>query len=218
MAIRFYDEALSEKFQKWMPEESNIKILRPDETADFFSIKADETEDRPLTLPTIALSRDTDIEILNTNKQVLSFDGATIGKTDEKSITLNAIPIQINYQLDIYTHKIAEADEYLRNFVFNIVNYPKLTVLIPYYDQKLRHDSNIRLMSTIQDNSDIPQRRFRDQFVRYTVKFTVDDAYLFSTPIKTNKTFESADVEVHAPGGQSADAGDVETIWFDSNR
>ena len=102
--------------------------------------------------------------------------------------------------------------------MFNIVNYPKLTVLIPYYGQKLRHDSNIRLMSTIQDNSDIPQRRFRDQFVRYTVKFTVDDAYLFSTPIKTNKTFESADVEVHAPGGQSADAGDVETIWFDSNR
>ena len=131
---------------------------------------------------------------------------------------MNAIPIQLNYQLDIYTHKIAEADEYLRNFVFNIVNYPKLTVLIPYYDQKLRHDSNIRLMSTIQDNSDIPQRRFRDQFVRYTVKFTVDDAYLFSTPIKTNKTFESADVETHAPGGQSEDAGDVETIWLDSNR
>lgn len=192
MAIRFYDEALANKFQKWVPEESNIKILRPEETAALFAIKADENQDKPLKLPIIALSRNTSIEILNTNKQVLTFDGVTIGKTDKRTMTLNAIPIQLGYQLDIYTLKMAEADEYLRNFLFNIINYPKLTINIPYQDQNLKHDSNIRLISTVEDNSDIPQRRFRDQFVRYTIKFNVDDAYLFSTPIKTNKIIEAA--------------------------
>lgn len=194
MAIRFYDEALSEKFQKWMPEESKIKILKPEETAAFFSIKLDENNDKPLSLPTIALSRDTSIEILNTNKQIITFDGVTIGKTKDKSLTLNAIPIQLNYQLDIYAQKMAEADEYLRNFLFNIINYPKLTINIPYYEQNLKHDSNIRLLSTVEDNSDIPQRRFRDQFIRYTIKFTIDDAYLFSTPIKTNKAILESDL------------------------
>ena len=36
------------------------------------------------------------------------------------SIPINVIPIQIGYQIDIYTKGIAEADEYIRNFVFNL--------------------------------------------------------------------------------------------------
>lgn len=213
MAIRFYDEALAGKIQRWMPEESKIKILKPNETAALFSIRADETGDKPVKLPLIALSRDTSIEILNTNKQVMTFDGIIVGSTSKQSITLNAIPIQLTYQLDIYTAKMAEADEYLRNFLFNIINYPKLTICIPYNDQNLTHDSNIRLMSTVNDNSDIPQRRFRDQFVRYTIKMTVDDAYLFSAPTKINKSIVEADVKiVDDESGETYDDG---TIQFD---
>lgn len=213
MAIRFYDEALAGKIQRWMPEESKIKILKPDETAALFSIRADETGDKPTKLPLIALSRDTSIEILNTNKQVMTFDGAVVGSTNKQSITLNAIPIQLTYQLDIYTAKMAEADEYLRNFLFNIINYPKLTIGIPYNDQNLTHDSNIRLISTVNDNSDIPQRRFRDQFVRYTIKMTVDDAYLFSAPTKINRSLVEGDVKI--VDDESGEAYDEGTVQFD---
>lgn len=213
MAIRFYDEALAGKIQRWMPEESKIKILKPDETAALFSIRADETGDKPVKLPLIALSRDTSIEILNTNKQVMTFDGIVVGSTSKQSITLNAIPIQLTYQLDIYTAKMAEADEYLRNFLFNIINYPKLTIGIPYNDQNLTHDSNIRLISTVNDNSDIPQRRFRDQFVRYTIKMTVDDAYLFSAPTKINRSLVEADVKI--VDDESGEAYDEGTVQFD---
>lgn len=213
MAIRFYDEALAGKIQRWMPEESKIKILKPDETAALFSIRADETGDKPVKLPLIALSRDPSIEILNTNKQVMTFDGVVVGSTSKQSITLNAIPIQLTYQLDIYTAKMAEADEYLRNFLFNIINYPKLTIGIPYNDQNLTHNSNIRLISTVNDNSDIPQRRFRDQFVRYTVKMTVDDAYLFSAPTKINRSLVEADVKI--VDDESRETYDEGTVQFD---
>lgn len=185
MAIRFYDEALVTKIQKWV-KDPNMHILRPDETTRLFQMKADEGNDKPIQLPLIAISRDRDISILKTVKEDLSFNGIELKKTDESTVLLNAIPIQIGYQLDIYTKGMVEADEYVRNFVFNFINYPELTIDIPYNDTNVKHTSNIYIDSTVSDNSDINERLFPDQFVRFTIKLVVDDAYLFSTPVKTN--------------------------------
>ena len=54
----------------------------------------------------------------------MTFDGATIEATLKKSKSLQAIPIRLQYQIDIFTRYREEADEYLRNFVYNILNYP----------------------------------------------------------------------------------------------
>jgi hypothetical protein len=78
------------------------------------------------------------------------------------AVPINVIPIRIGYQLDIYTRYMAEADEYIRNFVFNFVNYPKLKVVLPYNDLNLEHLSNIWLGSTVSDNSDIEEHMFPD--------------------------------------------------------
>lgn len=67
LAIRFYDDALYNKIQKWI-KDPNLTILKPDETNRLLRIKLDEGNDQPIRLPFIALSRTRDIEILNTNK------------------------------------------------------------------------------------------------------------------------------------------------------
>lgn len=193
MAVRFYDDALVKKITGWV-RDPKMKITSPDETRRLFEYYGDIRDDKPIDLPLISIRRDRSIEIKQTNKKTLSYDGVHFesnaqvidGKYISRTLQLNAIPITINYQIDIYTRYAQEADEYMRNFVFNIVNFPQLTIEIPYNSSNIEHHSNIRLVSTVEDNSDIPERLVAGQFTRFTIKLYIDDAYLFSAPIKDN--------------------------------
>ena len=201
MGARLYDEAIVSKIQKWI-KDPNIHVLKPNETSRLLQMKADESSDH-LVLPFISLSR-SGYRVLNKNKQPKSFEGVTIRIYDKEgnlvnegnAMKFNAIPIQLEYYLDIYTLDFEECDEYVRNFIFNFVNYPVSEVVIPYNDLNITHRFTIYLNEEIEDNSDIPERRFPDQFTRYTLKFTVDDAYLFSIPSKTNVSTESIQLNV----------------------
>ena len=195
MAIRYYDEALVEKIKSWV-KDPNMKVLSPNDSTRLFQLKADLNNDKPLTLPFIAISRDSDIEIINTNKHALTYDGGRLSVDENKTQALNAIPIKISYQLDIYTKYFAEADEYLRNFIFNLINYPRLSIEIPYNDSKIVHNFTIQLDSTVSDNSDIPERLIAGQFTRMSIKFHIDDAYLFSVPFMKNWKIEVSEVEI----------------------
>lgn len=196
MAIRLYDEALYLKIQKWIKDE-NMRILKPDEVTRLIQMRADLTNDKPLKLPIIALSRESEIELLSTNKKPLTFDGIMKEAAKGKTLQINAIPIQIGYQLDIYTRYYEEGDEYLRNFIFNFVNYPKLTVTLPYNESNIEHNANITLIKTVEDNSDIAQRLFPGQFTRWTIKLLIEDAFLFSIPHVDNVDIdEKIEIEI----------------------
>jgi hypothetical protein len=86
---------------------------------------------------------------------------------------------------------LEEADEYLRNFIFNLINYPKLDIVIPYNDVNYTHTSNLRITNEVNDNSDIPERLIQGQFTRFTISITVDDAYIWSVPIRNNLKLET---------------------------
>ncbi len=192
MAIRFYDQAVYDKISHWV-KDPNMRILKPDETSRQFQMWSDMQNDKPLTLPLITLSRDNNIEIISTTKKALSYDGAHVAANTGKSEILNAIPIKLSYQLDIYTKYFAEADEYARNFIFNIINYPKISIEIPYNQAKIQHNSTILLETTVSDNSDISERLISGQFTRMSLRFIVDDAYLFSVPFMGNWSMEYSD-------------------------
>lgn len=151
--------------------------------------------DKPLDLPLIALSRDSNIDIISTNKKPLTYDGAPIERGEDGSKILNAIPIKISYQLDIYTRYFTEADEYLRNFIFNFINYPKLYIEAPYNDSKVIHNSTVLIESPVADTSDIQERLISGQFTRMTLKLYIDDAYLFSIPFKDNWKVELEEIK-----------------------
>ena len=206
MAIRYYDEALADKIKSWV-KDPRLTILKPEESTRFFEMTLDKTLDKTLTLPLISISRDKNIEILNTQKQAKTFDGFSAVKQQSLAVPINVIPILINYQIDIYARHMSEADEYLRNFVFNFINYPKLEIELPYNDLKIRHKSNLHLDSNISDNSDIKEHLFPDQFTRFTLKVMIDDAYLFSMPMNTPTQLEIEGL--HVLDNQTGDAVEI---------
>jgi hypothetical protein len=142
------------------------------------ALLADDSGDKPLKLPFIALSRNNDIELLSTVKSPKSFDGLRLYQQkkgiDEINIKaipnstalFNVIPIKLVYQLDIYTKTAEEGDEYVRNFLFKLLNNPVIKIKIPYNDLGLEHVANIRLLGTISDTSAISERIFKGQFTR----------------------------------------------------
>lgn len=186
MSLNLYDNAFKLKLNNWT-KNTELTILGPEETAKMFSIIADKTDDKPIKLPIISIKRTAGFTILDTAKRNLAFDGLKLEANYEKAKQLNAIPISIPYQLDIYTRYQREADELVRNIVFNIINYPKLDIIIPYHNDQYIHHSNIRLSGSVDDNSSIPERLIPGQFTRLTLPIIIDDAYLFD--IRYNDTY-----------------------------
>lgn len=198
MAVRYYDEAVANKINSWLPKkkERQIQILKPDETKKLFMIEADERNDKPLQLPLIALSRDTSIELKQKTMCPVSFDGLMLESDGKRTLQLNGIPIYLTYQMDIYTRRYDEGDELLREFVFKLVNNPQIVVELPYNGRKFKHVATILMQNTIQDNSDIGERLFSGQFTRWTIKFDIVGAYLFSVPYVDNVSIGDIKLEV----------------------
>ena len=193
MAISYYDDAIIEKLKKWIPDNSKLRILDQDDTKRLFEIKADDNNDKAMQLPFITLSRSKDLEIRSAIKQLKSFDGLHVISSEnpnrvvpEKTALINVIPVKTTYQLSIYTKHKYEGEEYLRNFLFKIINNPQIIVSIPYNNMDVQHTANLRVLETVSDTSDIGQRLFPGQFYRWTIQLELQDAFLFNIPYKTN--------------------------------
>ncbi len=186
MAIRYYDDILAAKIKAWTPDNKNLRVLKPEETKRYFELNALDTNDKPLTLPCIALSRNNDIRLRLNIKNPRSYDGLRINSKDSETKLFNIIPIEVSYQLDIYAKDFEEADEYLRNYLFKLINNPVLKINIPYHDANIEHIANIRVLDTISDTSSISERLFPGQFTKWTIQLEIQDAFLFSIKYKRN--------------------------------
>lgn len=209
MAIRYYDDLLAEKLKRWVPENSKLRVLKPDETKRLFETKADDNNDKNIKLPFIALSRNADIQLLSNIKQAKSYAGLKLSNLEyfktgnpedmdavEGTLQLNVIPIQVNYQLDIYTKTFEEGDEYLRNFLFKLINNPVMVITIPYHGQNFQHVVNIRVDNTVSDTSGISERLYSGQFTRWTITMELQDAFLFNIPYRKNWLLDGSGFEV----------------------
>lgn len=197
MAIDYYDEAVTQKIKGWLADSSKMRVFSPDDTNRFIQTLAEDSGDKPVKLPVIMLSRNKDIEIESTIKQNKSFDGLVI-KTDTQrntSVHMNVIPIKTTYQLDIYTKKRIEADEYVRQYLFKLINNPQIIINIPYNNYIIKHTANLRVLNTISDTSDISTHLFPGQFYKWTIQLELQDGFLFSLPNKKNWTFGGAELD-----------------------
>ena len=190
MATYFYDEALVEKLKSWRAD-TQLQILGPDETRRLFEVIADNTKDEPIKLPIVCLTRRSGYSILSTGKKPMTFDGLTKEATVPHSMQINAIPISLSYQIDVYTRYYKEADEFARNIIFNIINSPSIEIVLPYNSVDLVHKSNIRIASEVEDNSNIAERLVPGQFTRLTFVIDIDDAYLFDLRFRHNYIIEA---------------------------
>ena len=186
MAINYYDEAITQKIKGWLADSSKLRVLSPDESTRLIQLNAEDTNDKPLKLPLIAISRNKDIEIESAIKQNKSFDGLIIDQDDITATTvhLNVIPVKTTYQLDIYTKKRIEADEYVRQYLFKLINNPQIIIEIPCNGYIIRHTANLRVLNTVSDTSDISTHIFPGQFYKWTIQLELQDGFLFSIPQK----------------------------------
>lgn len=190
MGVKLYDDAIVSKFKQWT-QRTNIHIYSPSETKRIFEIIAEQTNDKPIELPFIGLSRVGGYTILNTQMQPMTYDGLTLQANQKASLQLNAVPIQIDYQIDVYTRQLSEADDYVRNLVFNIINFPSLEVHVPYRDCDIKHKASIQLAAQeVADNSSIPERLITGQFTRLSLMITVNDAYLWDLRVRNNYSLD----------------------------
>lgn len=127
MSVSLYDKAVLDKLYKWGLNNSST-ILAPNDVQNLYEVYSDKTNDKELVLPLICLNRNGNFTIRNTNKRPLTVNALTINKNNKKLETLNAIPIEISYQLDIFTRLRTQADEYARELTFNFINYPELSI------------------------------------------------------------------------------------------
>lgn len=186
MAISYYDEAVTQKIKGWLADSSKLRVLSPDESTRLIQLSAEDSGDKALKLPIISIARNKDIEIESAIKQNKSFDGFILEKNKNTNTTvhLNVIPIKTTYQLDIYTKKRVEADEYVRQYLFKLINNPQIVVEIPYNNYIIRHTANLRVLNTISDTSDISSHIFPGQFYKWTIQLELQDGFLFSIPQK----------------------------------
>ena len=196
MAINYYDEAITQKIKGWLADSSKLRVLSPDESTRLIQLQAEDSNDKPLKLPLIAISRNKDIEIESAIKQNKSFDGLIIGKDVETATTIhmNVIPIKTTYQLDIYTKKRIEADEYVRQYLFKLINNPQIIIEIPYNNYVVKHTANLRVLNTVSDTSDISTHIFPGQFYKWTIQLELQDGFLFSIPQKGGWRFVGFEV------------------------
>lgn len=191
MAISYYDDAVTAKIKGWLADSSVLRVLNPDETKRVIELQAEDSGDKPLTLPLLTISRDKELDITSTIKQNKSFDGLIIQKdtANAASVHMNVIPVKTLYQLDIYTKRQLDADEYVRQFLFKLINNPQIIVEIPYNNYIIKHTANLRVLNSVSDTSDLPTRIFQGQFYRWTIQLELQDGFLFSIPYKKNWRF-----------------------------
>jgi hypothetical protein len=177
--IAVYDKAIVTKFKSWIHDDS-VKVFSPEDNERMFQTRSFNENDNPVPLPFISITRDPSFTYVSRKK--LAREGLTLDKSTESAMSLNAIPITLSYQLDIYTRYSVEGSNYLANFIFNLVKHPKITFTIT--DNNLNHTYNCNLVptGTAVDNSDLPNHFVNDQFTRWTLAFTVD-TYLYNANI-----------------------------------
>ena len=196
MPLNYYDDALIAKINKWIPDNAKIRVLRPDESKRLYELVANDSPTEEFTLPLVALSRDPDFRILSTAKQSKSFDGLHLLNSESQTLQFNVIPITTEYELEIYAKKQEDCNAYVREFVFKLINNPSLKIEIPYNKTNIEHIANIRLLDTVADTSASSERIFGGQFSRYSIHFTLQDAFLFSIPYRRNWKFVLDDTAI----------------------
>lgn len=198
MSVSFYDKALLDKIKYWTSK-TDLHVYGPSESTRLFETMGDISNDSPVKLPLVVLSHRGGYTIDNPNKKPLTFDAVKVEHDESTGAfkQLNGVPITIPYQIDVYTKYFEDTDMYIRNFVFNIINYPSFQVVIPFSKVDYVHNAKMRLASNVMDNSDIPELLIKGEFFRMSLEIDVDDAYLW-------------DVKSRSPVFLSLDAIDIQ--------
>lgn len=109
------------------------------------------------------------------------FSAITFKETRNNRPTIvQAVPIEIDYQLDVVTRTLIENDMIVREIFFYFLQNPTLMVRVPYL-LDFNHTVNFIIGDEIENNSDIESKERNGFFTRQTLSFTTEGAYLWKS-------------------------------------
>lgn len=150
-----------------------------------------KSENDIITLPIISIARN-GWSIRDERPHAMKFTGEFSGLDDNKDVVNTyAIPIRIDYTMDVFTKTRLDNDNILRELIFYYSTNPTLSITIPY-GLTANKNFNIIFGNDIEDNSDIINHKNIGEHFRQTIPFYVDDAYLWKSSI-SKKTYIDID-------------------------
>jgi hypothetical protein len=180
--IYLYDEAIVNKFRTIF-DDSRITVQPPENAIRYVA----QLSEDDVSFPLISLNRTAwsiragDISWAQSRTGI-----ANRVNSDNTISVMRAIPIRLEYQLDIYTVDRLTNDEIYRELIFYFIKHPTLEVDIPYtVDGK--HVFNLDINPDITDNSDTVEHVNKGVLYRYTSAWVVKDAYLFEGTDEYNR-------------------------------
>lgn len=187
-------EELNKRFNKNPKDETRRKkqiyIVSPESALDMNAILNNDS----IKLPIISLNR-LGWSLQDNRSHPLRFSGKFVEKLEGGvKMYLHAMPIVINYSIDVWTNSRLENDLIMREILWYYSLNPTMNVFIPY-GFNYNHTFNIFFNNEIEDNSDIVEHDNRGRLFRQTATFYTDDAYLWKTS-KSVVKFEGVDLYV----------------------
>lgn len=180
--IYLYDNAIVDKFRSLF-KDSRITVQPPENAIRYVA----QLSNDDVKFPLIALNRTSWSLRSGDISWAQSRTGIANRLNPDNTISvMRAIPIQMEYQLDVYTVDRLTSDEIYRELIFYFIKNPTLEVEIPYtVDGK--HVFNLDINPDITDNSDTVEHVNKGVLYRYTSTWVVKDAYLFEGTDEYNR-------------------------------
>lgn len=186
MSVNNYDVAIIEDLRQIL-QDDRIHIVPPE---NFFRLLARIDNDK-VEFPAISVVR-RGWSLSDSHPHMMKFDGTLLSHDNEANeyIRLQAIPISISYQMDVWTKTRLENDNIMRELIFYYSTHPTLNVKVPYGQKTYYHKFNVFFDSDIEDNSDIANHMNTGEYFRQTISFYTDDAYLWKSSSRGPTTIE----------------------------
>lgn len=178
MSVYLYDEAIVNRIKSVLGNQE-INII----TAEKAFSKSMESQDSPQ-LPAISLYRDK----FTLTKEVRNMPSYRTGRTEASEDNLvyrtQSLPITINYQIDVWTRKREQNDEFVRDLIWFFTLFPEHKLTLRYAGFVRAVKFNTFLEEDIVNNSQINDFEDKGQVYRSTLGLYVDEAQLFMvTPV-----------------------------------
>lgn len=149
--LQLYDDKLYDYFKETF--KADIAIVPVSEYWTVVSMH----EEGQLQLPAIVLGRTTWTNAKELESWVIAKRGRTDRIRNNKLINEQAIPVQLDYTVTLLATTQDDIDELTSEVLFCILNYPRLTIDLPYGADRQIH-------AQIIQNGDLQDSSARDKF------------------------------------------------------
>ena len=149
--LQLYDDKLFDYFKETF--KADVAVVPVSEYWTVVSMH----EEGQLQLPAIVLGRTTWTNAKDLESWVIAKKGRTDRIRNNKLVNEQAIPVQLDYTITLLATTQDDIDELTSEVLFCILNYPRLTIELPYGADREIH-------AQIIQNGDLQDSSTRDKF------------------------------------------------------